>query len=61
MGRLEAFAMQNGPWESFLDGVGNGDVYKRQDNDLVFFIGRKEHGKRGPRSRVRIDTGAAEL
>ena len=24
MGRLEAFAMQNGPWESFLDGVGNG-------------------------------------
>ena len=22
MGRLEAFAMQNGPWESFLDGVG---------------------------------------
>ena len=21
MGRLEAFAMQNGPWESFLDGV----------------------------------------
>ena len=24
MGRLEAFAMQNGPWESFLDGLGNG-------------------------------------
>ncbi|MBQ3556062.1 MAG: NADH:ubiquinone reductase (Na(+)-transporting) subunit D [Bacteroidales bacterium] len=23
MGRLEAFAMGNGPWESFLDGVGN--------------------------------------
>jgi Na(+)-translocating NADH:ubiquinone oxidoreductase D subunit len=23
MGRLEAFALQNGPWESFLDGVGN--------------------------------------
>ena len=23
MGRLEAFAMQNGPWESFLDGIGN--------------------------------------
>ena len=22
MGRLEAFAMQNGPWESFLDGLG---------------------------------------
>ena len=24
MGRLEAFAMQNKPWPSFLDGVGNG-------------------------------------
>ena len=24
MGRLEAFAMQNGPWASFLDGIGNG-------------------------------------
>ena len=24
MGRLEAFAMMNGPWESFLDGVGSG-------------------------------------
>ena len=27
MGRLEAFAMQNGPWSSFLDGVGNGVGY----------------------------------
>ena len=27
MGRLEAFAMANGPWESFLDGVGNGLGY----------------------------------
>ena len=27
MGRLEAFAMQNGPWESFLDGIGNGVGY----------------------------------
>ncbi len=27
MGRLEAFAMQNGPWESFLDGVGSGLGY----------------------------------
>lgn len=27
MGRLEAFAMMNGPWESFLDGVGNGLGY----------------------------------
>ena len=23
MGRAEAFAMQNGPWRSFLDGLGN--------------------------------------
>lgn len=27
MGRLEAFAMMNGPWSSFLDGVGNGLGY----------------------------------
>ena len=27
MGRLEAFAMQNGPWESFLDGAGSGLGY----------------------------------
>ncbi|MGB4670698.1 MAG: NADH:ubiquinone reductase (Na(+)-transporting) subunit D [Bacteroidales bacterium] len=27
MGRLEAFAMQNGPWPSFLDGIGNGIGY----------------------------------
>lgn len=27
MGRLEAFAMSNGPWTSFLDGVGNGIGY----------------------------------
>ncbi|MCD8260339.1 MAG: NADH:ubiquinone reductase (Na(+)-transporting) subunit D [Bacteroides sp.] len=27
MGRLEAFAMANRPWESFLDGVGNGLGY----------------------------------
>ncbi|MCD7899107.1 MAG: NADH:ubiquinone reductase (Na(+)-transporting) subunit D [Bacteroides sp.] len=27
MGRLEAFAMANGPWESFLDGLGNGVGY----------------------------------
>ena len=27
MGRLEAFAMQNSPWPSFLDGVGNGLGY----------------------------------
>jgi Na+-transporting NADH:ubiquinone oxidoreductase subunit D len=27
MGRLEAYAMQNPPWRSFLDGIGNGLGY----------------------------------
>jgi Na+-transporting NADH:ubiquinone oxidoreductase subunit D len=27
MGRLEAFALANKPWESFLDGIGNGVGY----------------------------------
>ena len=27
MGRLEAFAMSNKPWESFIDGIGNGLGY----------------------------------
>jgi len=27
MGRLEAFAMSNKPWESFVDGLGNGFGY----------------------------------
>ena len=27
MGRLEAFALGNGPWESVLDGIGNGIGY----------------------------------
>lgn len=27
MGRAEAYAMQNGPWASFLDGIGNGLGY----------------------------------
>jgi len=27
MGRLEAFAMANKPWESFLDGIGSGAGY----------------------------------
>ena len=27
MGRLEAFALGNGPWEAFLDGIGNGRGY----------------------------------
>lgn len=27
MGRLEAFALGNGPWKSFLDGIGNAAGY----------------------------------
>ncbi|MGB5264605.1 MAG: NADH:ubiquinone reductase (Na(+)-transporting) subunit D, partial [Lutimonas sp.] len=27
MGRLEAFALANGPWKSFLDGIGNAAGY----------------------------------
>lgn len=27
MGRLEAFAMANKPWDSFVDGIGNGVGY----------------------------------
>ncbi len=27
MGRAEGYAMQNGPWDSFLDGIGNGLGY----------------------------------
>lgn len=34
MGRLEAFAMQNAPWESFLDGLGNGIGYAK----ILFII-----------------------
>lgn len=29
MGRLEAFAMSNGPWKSFWDGMGNGLGYAK--------------------------------
>ena len=29
MGRAEGFAMKNGPWLSFLDGVGNGSATAR--------------------------------
>ena len=35
--RLEAFAMQNGPWESFLDGVGNGLGYAKILVIVAFF------------------------
>ena len=37
MGRLEAFAMQNGPWESFLDGIGNGLGYAKILIIVAFF------------------------
>ena len=37
MGRLEAFAMQNGPWESFLDGVGNDLGYAKILVIVAFF------------------------
>lgn len=35
MGRAEGFAMQNGPWLSFLDGIGNGLGY----SVLLLFVG----------------------
>ena len=35
MGRLEAFALGNGPWESFLDGIGNGLGYAFYDFGYV--------------------------
>ena len=34
---MEAFAMQNGPWESFLDGVGNGLGYAKILVIVAFF------------------------
>ena len=37
MGRLEAFAMMNGPWESFLDGIGNGLGYAKVLVIVAFF------------------------
>ena len=37
MGRLEAFAMQNGPWESCLDGIGNGLGYAKILIIVAFF------------------------
>ena len=37
MGRLEAFAMMNGPWESFLDGIGNGLGYAQILIIVAFF------------------------
>ena len=37
MGRLEAFAMANGPWASFLDGIGNGLGYAKILVIVAFF------------------------
>ena len=37
MGRLEAFVMMNGPWESFLDGIGNGLGYAKILIIVAFF------------------------
>ena len=37
MGRLEAFAMQNSPWESCLDGIGNGLGYAKILVIVAFF------------------------
>ena len=37
MGRLEAFALGHGPWESFLDGVGNGMGYGLILGIVAFF------------------------
>lgn len=37
MGRLEAFAMSNGPWSSFLDGIGNGLGYAKILIIVAFF------------------------
>lgn len=37
MGRLEAFAMMNRPWESFLDGMGNGLGYAKILIIVAFF------------------------
>jgi len=37
MGRLEAFAMANRPWPSFLDGIGNGIGYAMILATVAFF------------------------
>ncbi|MBP5366547.1 MAG: NADH:ubiquinone reductase (Na(+)-transporting) subunit D [Bacteroidales bacterium] len=37
MGRLEAFAMQNAPWPSLLDGIGNGLGYAKILVIVAFF------------------------
>lgn len=37
MGRLEAFALSHGPWDSFLDGLGNGFGYSLVLVIVAFF------------------------
>ena len=37
MGRVEAFALQNKPWASFLDGIGNGAGYAMILVTIAFF------------------------
>ena len=37
MGRVEAFALQNKPWDSFLDGIGNGLGYGLSLVIVAFF------------------------
>ena len=37
MGRVEAFALQNKPWDSFLDGIGNGLGYALILVTIAFF------------------------
>lgn len=37
MGRLEAFALSHGPWDSFLDGLGNGFGYSLVLVTVAFF------------------------
>ena len=51
MGRLEAFAMANGPWESFLDGLGNGLGYAKILVIVAFF---RELLGSGALSNIRI-------
>ncbi|MGI6232313.1 MAG: NADH:ubiquinone reductase (Na(+)-transporting) subunit D [Prevotella sp.] len=51
MGRLEAFAMQNKPWPSFLDGIGNGLGYAM----ILFIVGTvREFFGRGSFAGIQI-------
>ena len=44
MGRLEAFAMANGPWESCLDGIGNGLGYAKIGFNILNYDAIKSAG-----------------